>query len=148
MYETLFYYAYNALESTSLAEEAVQEAFRIACSKPELLLKSKNPQGWMMNAQKHVVSNIKRVRSRMNRVISQPLSTDAPTLEPSAADDYSEIEYSDLLAPEEFELLKQVAVENRSVRDVAREMGISVETCKKKVYRAKKKLEKILKEIY
>lgn len=148
MYETLFYYAFCAFESTSLAEEAVQEAFRIACSKPELLVKSKNPQGWMMNAEKYVISNMKRTYLRMNRLVSQSTTVDAQRLGLSASDDYSEIEYSDLLAPEEYEVLKQVAVEKRSVRDVAREMGISVETCKKKVYRAKKKLEKILKEIY
>jgi DNA-directed RNA polymerase specialized sigma24 family protein len=38
MYDFLIHYAVSALKNESLAEEAVQETFRIACAKPEALL--------------------------------------------------------------------------------------------------------------
>ena len=46
MYDMLITYARCALQEESLAEEAVQETFRIACQKPESLRESPNPNGW------------------------------------------------------------------------------------------------------
>ena len=45
-------YAYSKLADWSRAEEAVQETFRIACGKQEILLDSENPKGWLMNTLK------------------------------------------------------------------------------------------------
>ena len=58
MYRKLVVYAENALND-SLAEEAVQDTFRIACSKYDELMNSSNPQGWLMNTLKNVIRNIK-----------------------------------------------------------------------------------------
>ena len=54
--------------------------------------------------------------------------------------------YSDLLTPEEYKLLKMVAVHGYTVREAAAEFGINIEVCKKRVQRAKKKMKKILEE--
>ena len=43
MYTRLCFYAKNALGSRTLAEEVVQDTFRIACIKPDSLMNSKNP---------------------------------------------------------------------------------------------------------
>ena len=45
LFEQMRLYAVSALENEALAEEAVQETFRIACMKPEQLLGSANPAG-------------------------------------------------------------------------------------------------------
>ena len=45
MYTRLCIYAMSALGSKALAEEAVQDTFRIACIKPDGLMSSKNPRG-------------------------------------------------------------------------------------------------------
>ena len=45
MYHKLFLYAQSALRDHSLAEEAVQETFRIACAKADRLAESENRQG-------------------------------------------------------------------------------------------------------
>ena len=49
-----------------------------------------------------------------------------------------------VLGEEDFELLKRIAIENRTMLEASSELGISVETCKKRIQRAKKKLKKAL----
>ena len=46
-----------------------------------------------------------------------------------------------VLGEEDFELLKRIAIENRTMLEASSELGISVETCKKRIQRAKKKLK-------
>ena len=46
-----------------------------------------------------------------------------------------------VLGEEDFELLKRIAIENRTMIEASSELGISVETCKKRIQRAKKKLK-------
>ena len=71
MYELLFIYARNTLGNDSLAEEAIQETFRIVCQKPEDLLSSPNPKGWIINTLKFTIQNIKRSRDRANILLTQ-----------------------------------------------------------------------------
>ena len=46
-----------------------------------------------------------------------------------------------VLGEEDFELLKRIAIQNRTMLEASSELGISVETCKKRIQRAKKKLK-------
>lgn len=49
MYERMYTYAAHRLTySSSLAEEAVQEAFRVACTRIDAVMACDNPQGWML----------------------------------------------------------------------------------------------------
>ncbi len=144
MYDMLFTYAKCLLESPALAEEAVQETFRIACVKPEALAESENPRGWITNTMKNVVRNMKRSYASLARLVVQSLSAEEQIMQGSAADNYTDIEYSDLIVPDEYELLKSIVLEKNSIRDAARERGISVEACRKRVQRAKQKLQKAL----
>lgn len=147
MYAPLYNYAYSALDNASLAEEAVQESFRIACSKPEAVTDCVNPNGWIMNTTKNVICNMRRTYSNMAKLVVQSLTEEEKIVSLSTSDDYSEIEYSNLISPEEYELIKNVVLDKRSPRDIAKELGISVETCKKRIYRAKKRLQIVLTSI-
>ena len=71
MYDQLFLYAQNALKNESLAEEAIQETFRIVCTKPEDLLSSPNPKGWIINTLKYTMQNMRRNRDRTNALLNQ-----------------------------------------------------------------------------
>lgn len=51
-------YAISALNDRSLAEEAVQDTYRIACAKADDFLSSPNPKGWLLNTLKYVIKNI------------------------------------------------------------------------------------------
>lgn len=147
MYPKMLRYAQCILSETSLAEEAVQEAFRIACEKPEDFCSSPNPNGWLMLTLKNVIRVSQRNRSRLNRLIVASLDQEDFILQAAADDEHLDLEYSDLLSPEEYRLLKLIALERFSMLEAAQEFGISVEACKKRVQRARRKLQKKLEEI-
>ena len=48
--------------------------------------------------------------------------------------------YSDIVDSPEYKLLKRIALDKYTILEAAQELGISVEACKKRVQRAKKKL--------
>lgn len=52
-FKSLFIYAKNALGDPSLAEDATQETFCIACAKSNECLESDNPEGWLMKTLKN-----------------------------------------------------------------------------------------------
>lgn len=141
MYEQLFIYAQNALKNESLAEEAIQEAFRIVCTKPEDLLSSPNPKGWIINTLKYTMQNMRRNRDRTNALLNQYLAT-------YTSDAFSEdripleVTYENVAHSEEFRLIKEMAVEGKSHLEMAQSRGISVDACKKRVQRAKEFLRR------
>lgn len=136
-------YANSALDDTYLAEEAVQEAFRVACAKPQDLMRSENPYGWMLKALKNVIRNMKRTMDNRSRFVARVL---ALAEEAGQEDDHVEAEYADLIEQEEFELLKQIVLKQYSIFEVATELGISLEACKKRVQRAKAKMREKIEE--
>lgn len=142
MYFLLFSYAQNMLSDRSLAEEAVQDTFRIACAKADNLLYSPNPKGWLLNTLKYVIKN--KTRCRAYLINSLELDENIIPGDPDVLD--IDFMYSDLTNSEDYKLLKKIALDKYSMLEAAKEMGISVEACKKRVQRAKKKLKKVLKK--
>ena len=143
----LFAYAVTLLGNAATAEEAVQESFRIACMKPEALIRSDNPVGWMVNTMKHAVRNIKRTQLR--RRIGDTLSLDDDEVclaQPGRPDEYADVEFSDLMTDEEYRMLKWHVLLDVSIKDIAETMDISEEACKKRIQRTKKRVQKILSE--
>ena len=143
----LFAYAVTLLGNAATAEEAVQESFRIACMKPEALIRSDNPVGWMVNTMKHAVRNIKRTQLR--RRIGATLSLDDDEVflaQPGRPDEYADVEFSDLMTDEEYRMLKWHVLLDVSIKDIAETMDISEEACKKRIQRTKKRVQKILSE--
>lgn len=65
MYPALHAYALRVLEDDALAQEAVQDAFCIACARREQFLSSPNPQGWIMLTLKHVMQNMLRTQTKL-----------------------------------------------------------------------------------
>ena len=138
MYEWLFGYANATLPDPSRAEEAVQETFRIACDKLSDLLKSENPKGWLVNTLKGVLRNFLRKDARDSKVlIPLPEQYDGePTQELPP-----ELLYQDLASTKEYELLMKLA-EVGSIRELAKMLGISEDSCKKRVQRSRMFLRK------
>lgn len=145
MYDRLFVYARSTLRNDSLAEEAVQETFRIACQKPEDLLNSPRPEGWLINTLKNVMSNMIRSRAIANRILSEYIAAQTPEFSESVDGIRFEILYENISEMEEFQLIKEMAVDGLSHLEMAEKRGISVAACKKRVQRAKETLRKKIK---
>lgn len=142
MYPMLFEYARSSLANDALAEEAVQDTFAIACQKPEALCESTNPEGWLVNTLKNVLSNTIRSQNIARRILLDYFATNIHDI--SASSDRVELEilYDDIADLEEFKLLKEIALDGKSYLEMAQARGITVGTCRKRVERAKKVLKK------
>lgn len=144
MYSRLFEYARSVLPNDALAEEAVQDTFTIACNKPEALLNSPNPPGWLVITLKHVISNTLRKQKLAQRVLAEHLASSK--IDVTASHDHLNLEilYDDIAHTDDFKLLKEMALDGRSYQQMAESRGISQATCRKRVQRAREKLQKKL----
>ena len=139
MYDKLLMYARYALPESSLAEEAVQETFQIACQKPESLQESPNPKGWLVNTLKNTIRNIKHNRANAERILAQYLHV--PDDRTYSEDELNlSVLYEDIVDTEEFKMLKEFAIDGRSHLEMATARGITINACKKRLQRAKEKL--------
>lgn len=146
MYHNLFEYADAQLSDEFLAEEAVQETFRIACQKPDDLCSSPNPKGWLKNVLKNVISNTRRHQNAVLRIQSDYYHSLLDNIlwdeEPVSV----ETLYGDIVNLDEFQLVKAMALEGKTYSDLSEEWGISIPTCRKRMQRARKHLQKWIKE--
>lgn len=141
MYDILYYRAQAVLRSDALAEEAVQETFRIACGKPEELLCSSKPQGWLVNTMKHLLGNMHRRQLRTQEVLRTAQVQFTKPFDEISDHLTLELLYGKLADTDGFRLLLEMS-EGRSVREMAAARGISQSTCKKRIQRAKASLKK------
>lgn len=140
MYEKLCIYARCTMENDSLAEEAVQETFRIACQKPEAVCSSVKPEGWLINTLKYVMANMERSRMTASRILKEYVLSQVGDLIISEDSVKLELLYGPIAEMDEFKLIKEMAVDGRSQLEMAQTRNISVEACKKRVQRAREKL--------
>ena len=144
MFDKMKIYAGCSLDNEALAEEAVQETFRIACQKPEQLCESANPRGWLLQTLKYTIRNIQSNRAATKRIVEKYLM--AQFKDAAFSEDRLDLNilYENVADTEEFKLLTEMAIEGRSHLEMASSRGISVDACKKRVERAKKALRKKL----
>lgn len=148
MFDYMFSYALPALGSPGLAEEAVQETFVIACQKPDKLLNSPNPKGWLVLTLKNVVHNQLRSRARLSYYIMKYAENRALVFnnEEAACDDYTAIEYSDIVSPKDFAMLRMYVFDKCSMLEISKKYGISVDATNKRIQRARSKLKLVEEE--
>lgn len=146
MYPVLHVYALRILGDSALAEEAIQDAFCIVCAKREQFLSSANPRSWIMCTLKHVLQNMLRTQTKLKKLL---LSLDMGGSLPAEAPDMMSVDvlFSDVSDSEDFRLLKRIALDRCTMLEISEELGISVETCKKRVQRARKRLQEKINRI-
>lgn len=142
MYQQMMAYGFAIFKDEELAGDAIQEAFRIACSKPAELFSSNNPKGWMVKTLRNVISNIKRDQKKTSSMFVSYMTLEKNISSTNA--EFTDIHYSDLLDPDEYKLVKMIAIQQYKIQDAADVLGISREACKKRYQRAKEKMKKIL----
>ena len=145
-YPKLLAYARSLLHDESLAKEAVQDTFLIACTKPAVLLSHPNPPGWLMQTLKYTIYNMIRGRAKLSALLlyyqEVPLADGSLRLGELELDVICE----DLLGKEDWRMLKSFLLHRMSVQDVADSMGISREAAKKRLQRSHKRLKEKLKK--
>ena len=146
MHARLYLDAVSSIGDARLAEEAVQDTFRIACMKADDLIESGCRQGWMTNTLKNVIRNIRKCRTKLDRTLAAAMAEYDAAAAPSCDSVEFEIFCTGVVGKEDFEMLKRVAVEKLTLLEVANEFGIPVDTCKKRVQRAKTKLKEAISE--
>jgi len=153
--DKLYKFAVGFLEPSS-AEEAVQNPFRDACLKIDDIMASENPVGWLTKALKFSISKIKREKRQFVRfMLLVPPHSDSDNnieigieevIDPNPPDEDVDSLYPELAVLEEFQLIKEYAVEDKSIKEMADKRGISISACKQKLYRCRLKLRKKLEE--
>lgn len=136
-------YAMRVLDNRDLAEEAVQDTFRIACAKADTLCKSENPEGWVFNTLKYVLKNTQRSIARMSKLVACALAGDQLVVSDGSEVEF-EATYSSMLGERDFQLVKMIVLEQCTMLDAANRMGISVGACRKRLQRAKRRLEEAM----
>ena len=145
MYAFLFEYARSTLPTDALAEEAVQDTFQIACQKPEAVLSSPNPEGWIMNTLKNVLRNTVKEQTTSRRILLNYFASNIGDITVTEDRVKLEILYENVADLEEFKLIKAMALEGKSYLEISRELGISLAACRKRMQRAREKLRKKMK---
>lgn len=140
MYDLLCHYSNAVLQDALQSEEAVQETFRIACDKPEAILESTNPRGWVMNTLKGVLQNLLRKNRKQSDLFVQMTVPEEALI--GENDPVSvELLYGNVAQTKEFQLIRAVS-DGETVKDLSRRLGISEDSCKKRVQRSRHFLRK------
>ena len=140
MYPALHTYALRILEDPALAEEAIQDAFCIACAKREQFLSSANPHGWIMCTLKFVMRNMLRTQAKLKSLLQSLDDEEGVCAGPQEMASV-DVLFGDVSDSEDFQLLKRIALNRCTMLEMSEELGISVESCKKRVQRARKRLQ-------
>ena len=146
-YDKLLKYANKIIRGSFVAEDLVQDTLMIGCMKIDKLIKHPKPGAWLMETLRKNMRNYWRVRNQItNLIVNIPMEE---WINNYPDDKYSEDDlnllYGDLAKTKEYEILKKFAVDGYSHKEIAKQYGISINTCKQRIYRAKKVLQQMLK---
>lgn len=138
----LLEYAESSLHNYALSEEAVQQTFEIACRKIDDFCSSPNPDGWLTKTLSLVIRNMEKRQRSERRVIA---ITDEYRPDLVAAPEVPlplRVTYGSLVETPQFRLVYESEVLGRTYKEIARELGISESTCKKRAERGRKFLQR------
>lgn len=145
-FQNLCRYANKMVKNNFVAEDLAQDTFLIACIKADKLLTHPKPGGWLLETLQKHISNYWRVREYITKLI-----VDVPIekwLENYPDDRFPEDEldfiYNNMVKYKEYEIIKKFAVDGYSQKEIAADYGISINTCKQRIYRAKKILQRLV----
>lgn len=134
----LYIFAYSKLKSPELAEEAVQETFRIACDKGGDFLAVTNKMGWLVEVLRRVVMEIQRQRAKDMELMAVMSSLSPEALRTRDPEQVESL-YGNYMQDPDFQILVRFSVYGDSVAAIARSRGLTVSAVKKRLERARKK---------
>ena len=142
----LLMYAESALGDHAMAEDAVQQAFEIGWRKIEDFQNCPQPEGWIFRSLKFVVNNMKS-RIRTERRVIAITDEYRPDLVAAPADPLPlRVHFGDLVDLPQFRIVYEMEIQDRTLAEIAKDLGISESACKKRAERARKYLQKKLRK--
>lgn len=153
--QMMFRIAYNILKDNYYAEDAVQEVFlniiRLNSFSKLKKLRPVQTKAYLIVCAKN--SALKYFNERKKQAAEDIEDTSFFKSGASAEEEiFSEYNLETLkksllkLSPDDYELLYQISVLDYSVSDISEKMGISVNAVRQRLFRARERLKKILKE--
>lgn len=140
----LLMYAESALGNHAMAEDAVQLAFEIGWRKIEDFQNCPKPEGWIFKSLEFVISNMKS-RLRTERRVIAIVDEYRPDLVAAPADPLPlRVHFGDLVDLPQFRIVYEMEIVGRTLAEIAGELGIREDACKKRAERARKHLQKRL----
>lgn len=130
-----------SLGDRSLAEEAVQDTFRVVCENISVLTEHPNPNGWVTTTLKNILRQMAAKRAK-DAAIVRKLSELADISDADDAPPNIDLLYADLTENEDYKLLKRYVAERCTIRELAHDLGLSVDVCAKRLQRARERLKK------
>ncbi len=149
-YRTLYLHANARLRCRAEAEVALQEAFLVACKKPEELMNSKNPIRWMERTIENIVKHILRERKRTADLFL-PFEELVPGQEPSTLDSgsFELIAFcQSVVTKENLAFFLRIAEGSSTFARESERLGIGLHACYKRFERIREKLQTALDEFY
>ena len=146
-YPSLLSFARYYVKDEMIAEDLVQDTLIIACRKIDELIKHPKPGAFLMDTLRKNIYNYWRVRDNLSKFLVDIPIEDWINNYPDTKfpEDDLDLLYGDLAKTKEYEILKKFAVDGYSHKEIAKQYGISINTCKQRIYRAKKVLQQMLK---
>lgn len=142
-------YAFHLTHDWSKAEVAVQDAFCVAAGKIDAVMSSDAPYLWMKAAVKNTVRNMQKHESYQRTLILYLEELDKA---PATTAPFGGVDVWDLcektVGKEHFQLFKQIALDGTSYQDAAKERGIGMWACRKRVQRTTEALQKELQKYF
>ncbi len=147
-YENLCKYADKMMKGSLAAEDLVQDTLIIACRKIDELIKHPKPGAFLINILRKNIYNYWRVRDNLSKFLVNIPIEDWINNYPDTkfSEDDLDLLYGDLAKTKEYEMLKKFAVDGYSQKEIADEYGISHNTCRQRMRRAKIALQKLIDE--
>ena len=103
-------------------------------------MKSENPEGWMVITQKNVIRNIRKSQAAYNNAIISLLAESAKSDNVFTDDPEQRAVLHEIAKNEEFIMLKMIS-EGYSYLEISEKLVISIEACKKRAQRLRKKIQ-------
>ncbi len=148
-FNRLLGHAFHYTADWTKAEVVVQEAFCVAIEKIEVVMASELPLRWMNATIKNLARNMARHESYQKALF---LYLEDLKVAPSTSDrshDIDILEWCEQIAGRErFQLFKRVVLDGTPYVDIAKELGISIWACRKRVQRVSDALREGLKGFY
>lgn len=140
----LLEYADSSLHNFALSEEAVQQTFEIACRKIDDFYNHPNPGGWLTKVLGFVILNTQSRLWSERRVIVYPDEYRPDLVAAPEKPLPLRVTYGSLVDTPQFQLLYEAEVMGRTLKEIAKDLGISEAACKKRAERARKYLQQKL----